>query len=234
MRVLVVEDGARMADMLRRGLTEDGYSVDVAVDGIEAVWRATAVDYDAIILDLMLHGIDGVEVCRRLRSAQRWTPVMMLTARSDVTDRVRGLDGGADDYLSKPFSFTELTARLRALLRRGAVPRPAVLTVAGLRLDPAARCAWQGDTLLDLSAKELAVLEYFLRNPDRVLTRSAILEHVWDLAYDGVSNVVDQYVKRLRGKIDRPFGIEQLDTIRGAGYRLRSDPIDASSQSRRS
>ena len=226
MRVLIVEDGVRMAEMLRRGLTEDGYSVDVAADGIEGVWRGTAVDYDAIILDLMLPGIDGIEVCRQLRSAQRWTPVLMLTARNDVTDRVRGLDSGADDYLSKPFSFTELTARLRALLRRGAVPRPTVLTVAGLRLDPSARCAWQGDTLLDLSAKELAVLEYFLRNPDRVLTRSAILEHVWDLAFDGVSNVVDQYVKRLRSKIDRPFGIEQLDTVRGAGYRLRSEPAD--------
>ena len=221
-----------MADMLQRGLTEDGYSVDIAIDGVEAVWRATAVDYDVIILDFMLPGIDGVEVCRQLRGAHRWTPVIMLTARHEISDRVRSLDGGADDYVTKPFSFAELTARIRALIRRGAVPRPAILAVAGLRLDPAARCAWQHDTLLDLSAKELAVLEYFLRNPDRVLTRSAILEHVWDMAYDGASNIIDQYVKRLRGKIDRPFGIEQLDTVRGAGYRLRSQPTHVSHRTR--
>jgi len=232
MRLLVVEDEVRMAAMLRRGLTEDGYSVDVTGEGREAVWQATEVDYDAVILDLMLPGIDGFEVCRQLRAAQRWMPVLMLTARSDVTDRIRGLDGGADDYLAKPFSFLELTARLRALIRRGAAPRPAMLVAGTLRLDPAARSAWRGDVMLDLSAKEFALLELFLRHPDEVLTRTAILEHVWDFAYDGVSNVIDQYVGYLRRKIDRPFNLEQLETVRGAGYRLRREPVEASGEDR--
>ena len=232
MRVLVVEDEVRMAAMLRRGLTEDGYSVDVTGEGHEAVWQATEVDYDAVILDLMLPGIDGFEVCRQLRAAQRWMPVLMLTARSDVADRIRGLDGGADDYLAKPFSFLELTARLRALIRRGAAPRPAMLVAGTLRLDPAARSAWRGEVMLDLSAKEFALLELFLRHPDEVLTRTAILEHVWDFAYDGVSNVIDQYVGYLRRKIDRPFNLEQLETVRGAGYRLRLEPVEATGQDR--
>lgn len=227
MRLLVVEDEQRMASMLRRGLTEDGYSVDVTGDGNEAVWQATEVDYDAVVLDLMLPGIDGFDVCRQLRAADRWMPVLMLTARTDVADRIRGLDGGADDYLAKPFSFLELTARLRALIRRGAAPRPAVLSAGTLRLDPATRSAWRGEVLLDLSAKEFALLELFLRHPDQVLSRTAILEHVWDFAYDGVSNVIDQYVGYLRRKIDRPFNLDQLETIRGAGYRLRPQPAAA-------
>lgn len=226
MRLLVVEDDARMAAMLRRGLTEDGYSVDLTGDGREAVWQATEVDYDAVVLDLMLPGIDGFEVCRQLREADRWAPVLMLTARTDVADRIRGLDGGADDYLAKPFSFRELTARLRALIRRGAAPRPSILSAGTLRLDPGTRAAWRGEVLLDLSAKEFALLEFFLHHPDEVLTRTAILEHVWDFAYDGVSNVVDQYVGYVRRKIDRPFHVEQLETIRGAGYRLRRESVD--------
>ena len=213
-----------MASMLRRGLAEDGYSVDVTADGLEALWQATEVDYDVIVLDLMLPGIDGFEVCRRLRAAHRWAPVLILTARTGVADRVHGLDCGADDYLAKPFSFMELTARLRALIRRGSQARPAVLTAGSLRLDPATRAAWRGEALLDLSAKEFAVLELFLRHPDEVLTRTMILEHVWDFAYDGGSNVVDQYVAYLRRKIDRPYRVEQLETVRGAGYRLRTDP----------
>jgi two-component system, OmpR family, response regulator len=165
-----------------------------------------------------------VEVCRRLRAAGRWMPILMLTARDAVDDRVRGLDAGADDYLTKPFSFAELSARMRALIRRGAVERPADLQVFDLRLDPATRRAWRGQVELELSTKEFALLELFLRHPGQVLTRTRIREHVWDFAYDGVSNVVDQYVLYLRRKIDRPFGIEQLETVRGAGYRLRTEP----------
>ncbi|UQX87604.1 response regulator transcription factor [Jatrophihabitans telluris] len=220
MRILVAEDDVRMASMLRRGLSEDGYTVDVVRDGTDAIWQATEHSYDAIVLDLMLPGADGFEVCRRLREADRWAPVLMLTARTDVADRVRGLDAGADDYLAKPFSFSELTARLRALMRRGARPRPTTLEVDTLRLDPALHQAWRNEELLDLSPKEFALLELFLRHPGELLSRTRILEHVWDFAYDGASNVVDQYVAYLRRKIDRPFGLEQLETVRGAGYRL--------------
>jgi two-component system, OmpR family, response regulator len=231
MRILVAEDDVRMAAMLRRGLSEDGYAVDVVGDGLEALWQATEVEYDAIVLDLMLPGADGFEVCRRLRQANRWAPVLLLTARTDVRDRITGLDSGADDYLAKPFSFSELAARLRALIRRGSPRRPTVLTAGTLRLDPAARLAWREDTVLELSAKEFALLELFLRHPGEVLSRARILEHVWDFAYEWVSNVVDQYVAYLRRKIDRPFGIEQLETVRGSGYRLlataRSSTVDA-------
>ncbi|WP_131746609.1 response regulator transcription factor [Frankia sp. Cppng1_Ct_nod] len=221
MRVLVVEDELRMAALLKRGLEEEGYAVDVVRQGPDAVWQATEIPYDAIVLDLMLPGIDGFEVCRQVRAAGRWSPVLMLTARGDISDRIRGLDAGADDYVPKPFSFAELSARLRALIRRGMAERPTELRAGDLRLDPAARRASHGDTELDLSPKEFAVLELFMRHPGEVLTRTRILEHVWDFAYDGMSNVVDQYVAYLRRKIDRPFGVEQLETVRGAGYRLR-------------
>jgi len=227
MRVLVVEDEVRTAGLLRRGLSEEGYSVDIAADGPDAVWRASEFSYDAVVLDVMLPGYDGIEVCRRLRSRGRWAPVLMLTARDDLAARVRGLDSGADDYLAKPFSFDELFARLRALIRRGALERPAQLHCGGLRLDPATRQAWRGEAELELSPKEFALLELFLRHPGQVLTRTRILEHVWDYTYDGVSNVVDQYVGYLRRKIDRPFGIAQLETVRGVGYRLRATPAEA-------
>jgi two-component system OmpR family response regulator len=223
-RVLVVEDELRMAALLKRGLEEDGYAVDVAATGPDALWQAGEFGYDAVLLDLMLPGMDGVEVCRQLRAAGRWMPVLMLTARDAVEDRVRGLDAGADDYLTKPFSFAELSARVRALIRRGTVERPTELQVGDLRLDPATRRAFRGGRELCLSSKEFSLLELFLRCPDQVLTRTRILEHVWDFAYEGGSNVVDQYVLYLRRKIDRPFGVEQLETIRGAGYRLRAQP----------
>ena len=213
-----------MASMLRRGLVEDGYAVDVSSDGNEAVWQAGVAPYDVIVLDLMLPGIDGFEVCRRLRDSDCWAPVLMLTARSTVGDRVRGLDAGADDFLAKPFTFSELAARIRALIRRGAPARPTVLSAGSLRLDPAAHRAWRGDEVLDLSAKELSLLALFLRHPNEVLSRSEILDHVWDFAYDRASNVVDQYVAYLRRKIDRPFDLVQLETVRGAGYRLRDEP----------
>ncbi|MGH8963120.1 MAG: response regulator transcription factor [Jatrophihabitantaceae bacterium] len=224
MRVLVVEDDVRMADMLRRGLSEEGYSVDIARDGTDALWQATEIDYDVILLDVMLPEVDGIEVCRRLREDERWAPILMLTARSAVEDRVSGLDVGADDYLAKPFSFGELQARIRALVRRGAQPRPTVLSAGSLHLDPAARTAWREQAPLELSAKEFELLKLFLLRKGDVLSRSVILEHVWDFAFDGVSNVVDQYVAYLRRKIDRPFGVEQLETVRGAGYRLREEP----------
>jgi DNA-binding response OmpR family regulator len=223
-RVLIVEDELRMAALLKRGLEEDGYAVDVVGTGTDAVWQAKEFSYDAVVLDVMLPGLDGVGVCRRLRESGRWMPVLMLTARDAVEDRVRGLDAGADDYLTKPFSFAELSARIRALIRRGAVERPSQLQAADLRLDPATRQAWRGQVELELSSKEFALLELFLRHRGQVLTRTRILEHVWDFAYDGVSNVVDQYVLYLRRKIDRPFGLEQLETVRGAGYRLRAEP----------
>jgi two-component system OmpR family response regulator len=227
MRILVAEDDVRMASMLRRGLTEEGYSVDVVGDGSDAIWRATEHDYDAIVLDVMLPGANGFEVCRALRTAERWAPVLLLTARADVADRVRGLDSGADDYLAKPFSFSELSARLRALMRRGSRPRPAVLQVDTLSLDPAAHEARRGSARLELSPREFSLLELLMRQPGQVLTRTRILDHVWDFAYDGASNVVDQYVAYLRRKIDRPFGVEQLQTVRGTGYRLLEKAIPA-------
>lgn len=220
MRVLVVEDESRMAALLRRGLVEDGYAVDVAANGAEAIWLASEASFDVVVLDIMLPDLDGVEVCRSLRDARCWTPILMLTARDAIDDRVRGLDAGADDYLAKPFSFAELSARLRALLRRGAAERPVVLGAGDLRLDVARHRAWRGDVELELSPKEMALLELFLRHPDEVVTRTQIIDHVWDFAYDGVSNVVDQYVSYLRRKIDKPFGRRDLQTVRGVGYRL--------------
>jgi len=221
MRILLVEDEPDAARALAKGLREQTYAVDVVADGPEAVWLATEQDYDAIVLDVMLPGMDGFEVCRRLRQADRWAPVLLLTARDRVEHRVGGLDAGADDYLVKPFSFVELTARLRALIRRGAHQRPAVLRVGDLRLDPAGRRAWRATIELDLTGKEFAVLELFMRHPGQVLTRTHILDHAWDFAYEGTSNVVDQYVAYLRRKLDRPFGREDLETVRGTGYRLR-------------
>ena len=223
MRILVVEDELKMAGLLRRGLVEEGHAVDVTRSGDDAVWMAAATEYDAIVLDLMLPGIDGVEACRRMRDQGVWAPVLMLTARDGVDDRIAGLDAGADDYLPKPFSFAELLARLRALARRGAVERPVVLEAGDLRLDPATREAWRGDTRVDLSPKEFALLETFMRRPGQVLSRYQLLEHAWDYAYENRSNVIDVYVRYLRAKIDRPFGRASLETVRGVGYRLRPD-----------
>jgi two-component system OmpR family response regulator len=222
-RVLIVEDEVKLAALVRRGLLEEGHAADVTASGEDALWMAQATPYDAIVLDLMLPGLDGVEVCRRLRAAGVWSPVLMLTARDAVEDRVGGLDAGADDYLTKPFAFTELIARLRALARRGAVERPAVLEVGDLRLDPATRRVWRGDVQIELSAKEFGLLETFMRRPDRVLSRLELLEHAWDYAYENRSNVIDVYVRYLREKVDRPFGRASIETVRGAGYRLRDD-----------
>ena len=223
MRVLIVEDEVKMASLIRRGLREEGMAADVAVKGEDALWMAGSTSYDAIILDVMLPGINGFDACRRLREEGVWAPVLMLTARDGVEDRVAGLDGGADDYLTKPFSFAELLARLRALVRRGPVERPTVLTVGDLHLDPAARRVWRRETDITLSAKEFALLETFMRRPGEVLDRLQLLEHAWDYDYENRSNVVDVYVRYLREKVDRPFGVESIETVRGAGYRLRAD-----------
>jgi two-component system, OmpR family, response regulator len=222
-RVLVVEDEAKMAALVRKALELEGYSVDVATTGTDAVWLGSENEYDAIVLDVMIPEPDGFEVCRRLRADGRWAPILLLTARDSVDDRVVGLDAGADDYLPKPFSFEELYARLRALTRRAAPERPPVLEVGDLGLDPATHRVTRAGRAVDLSPKEFALLDLFMRHPDEVLSRSKILEHVWDFAYDGTSNVVDVYVRYLREKIDRPFDRTTLETVRGVGYRLRTD-----------
>jgi two-component system OmpR family response regulator len=216
----VVEDQEKMRELLRRGLVEGGYSVDTSDDGLEALGLALSEPYDVIVLDVMLPGLEGFEVCRQLREKGVWTPVLMLTARDAVADRVAGLDGGADDYLVKPFAFEELLGRLRALLRRGATERPAVISCGSLSLDPATRVVQCDGALIELSAKEFALLEFLMRHKNQVLARTTIIEHVWDYSYDGFSNVVDVYIRYLRDKIDRRFGLELLHTIRGAGYRL--------------
>jgi len=221
MRVLVVEDDPKLAGLLRRSLREHGNAADVAREGEEALWMARAHPYDAIVLDVMLPGIDGFATCAALREADVWAPVLMLTARDAIEDRVCGLDAGADDYLVKPFSLAELLARLRALVRRGTSARPAVLEVGDLRLDPATRLAWRGTTELALSAKEFSLLEVFMRRPGQVLSRLELLEHAWDMGYENRSNVITVYIRLLRRKIDRPFGRDSLETVQGAGYRLR-------------
>ncbi len=223
MRILVVEDAVKLAGLLRRGLTEEGYSVDVVACGTDAVWMGTEHAYDAIVLDVGLHDIDGFEVCRRLRAADRWAPLLMLTARDSFDDRVRGLDSGADDYLIKPFSFPELLARLRALLRRGSAERPPLVSVGDLELDPSTKAVRRSGSRIELTAKEHALLEYFMRHRDHVLSRRDLLDHVWDFSFDGDPHVVSVYVGYLRDKIDKPFGRRSLETIRGMGYRIRDD-----------
>ena len=222
MRYLVVEDDLRLARVIKRGLTADGHAVDLTVTGDRALARVRATEYDAIVLDVMLPGADGFAVCEALREAEVWSPVLMLTARDSVEDRVRGLDSGADDYLTKPFSFAELSARLRALSRRGSAERPAVLEVGGLRLDPATMRAQRGEVTIDLSAKEYALLEELMRRAGHVVSRFDLLEHAWDSRYENRSNIVDVYVRYLREKIDRPFGCDSIETVRGAGYRFRT------------
>ncbi len=223
MRVLVVEDDLRMAAAIRRGLRSEGMAADVASEGLQALGMAAAGEYDAVVLDVMLPDLDGFETCRRLRGDGVWLPVIMLTARDAVEDRVRGLDQGADDYLTKPFSLAELSARLRALVRRGATERPTVLEVGDLRLDPAERRVWRGDTEVELSAREHALLETFMRRPGQVLSRTQLLESAWDMGLEQRSNVVEVYVRYLREKLDRPFDVRSLETVRGLGYRLRKD-----------
>jgi two-component system OmpR family response regulator len=222
MRVLVVEDEPQMARVIRSSLAKEGLAADVATHGEEAVAMTAGCDYDAIVLDVMLPGISGFTACRRMREQGVWAPVLMLTARESVADRVAGLDSGADDYLVKPFALAELHARLRSLARRGRPERPAVLELGDLRLDPALRRVWRGEAEIDLSAKEFALLELLMRRPGEVLTRLELIEHAWDIAYEPRSNVVDVYVRRLRDKVDRPFGCASIETVRGAGYRIRA------------
>ena len=223
MRVLVVEDERRLAAGLRRGLEAEGFSVDVARDGTDGLWMAHEQPFDAIVLDIMLPGIDGYRICATLRDEGNWTPILMLTAKDGEWDEVEALDTGADDYLTKPFSHAVLVARLRALLRRGARERPAVLVAGDLRLDPAAHAVWRGDTAVELTPRELALLEYLMRRRGEVLGKREILDHVWDYDFEGDPNIVEVYIRRLRDKVDRPFGRGAIQTLRGHGYRLAAD-----------
>lgn len=223
MRVLVVEDEKRLAAGLRKGLEADGFAVDIALNGTDGLWLAQQEPYDAIVLDLMLPEVSGYEICERLREARNWTPILMLTARDGASDEVRALDTGADDYLTKPFAHAVLVARLRALLRRGATERPAVLEAGDLRLDPAAHRVWRDGTELELTAREMELLEFLLRRAGEVVSKTEILAHVWDYDFEGDPNIVEVYVGHLRNKVDRPFGRRAIETIRGAGYRLDAD-----------
>ncbi|GAB3997876.1 response regulator transcription factor [Nocardioides marmoraquaticus] len=223
MRVLVVDDEVRLARSLRVGLEAEGFAVDVAHDGTDGLWLAREHTYDAILLDLMLPGINGYKVCETLRAEEDWTPVLMLTAKDGEWDQVEGLDTGADDYLTKPFSFPVLVARLRAVVRRGARERPTVLEAGDLRLDPAAREVRRGDERLELTAREFSLLAFLMRHPGDVVSKRQILEAVWDVDFEGDPNIVEVYVRHLRNKVDRPFGRQAIETLRGAGYRLRSD-----------
>jgi two-component system, OmpR family, response regulator len=223
MRVLVVEDEVRLAAGLRRGLAAEGFAVDVVTNGIDGLWMAREHEFDAIVLDIMLPGLNGYRVCAALREAGNWTPILMLTAKDGEWDEVEALDTGADDYLSKPFSYAVLLARLRALLRRGARERPAALIAGDLRLDPATRAVRRGDTTVELTARETALLEFLLRRRGEVVTKREILGHVWDYDFEGDANIVEVYVRRLRNKLDRPFGRESIQTLRGHGYRLAAD-----------
>jgi two-component system OmpR family response regulator len=223
MRILLVEDEPKMAAVLARGLRHQGYAVDTAAAGQDALFQARVNDYDAIVLDVMLPGTDGFEVCRTLREEGRWAPVLMLTARDQVSDRIRGLDVGADDYLIKPFAFGELVARLRALLRRRPRERPAVLRVGDVELDPAAHTVSRAGQEVELTAREFALLRFMMENPTEVLTRTRLLEHVWDENYDGTGNLVDVYVGYLRKKLERPFRRSLIRTVRGVGYALEPE-----------
>ena len=222
MRVLVIEDEVELASLIRQGLRDEGLLADVAIRGEDALWMAASSPYDVLTIDALLPGIDGFEVCRRLRDEEVRTPILMLTALNDVEDRIAGLDAGADDYLVKPFDFGELVARLRALARRGPVERDAVLRVAGIELDPAARRVRRDGVEIPMSAKQFQLLEVFMRNPDQVLSRQQLREGAWDREYEHRSNIIDVYVGYLRDRLDRPFGATSFETVRGVGYRLRS------------
>jgi len=223
MRVLVVEDEKRLAAGLRTGLEAEGFAVDVALNGTKGLWMARESAYDAIVLDIMLPGTNGYRVCASLRAGGVWTPILMLTAKEGEWDEVEALDTGADDYLTKPFSYGVLVARLRALLRRGSGERPTVLEAGDLRLDPAARRAWRADVEVDLTAREMSLLEYLLRRKGEVVSKREILDHVWDEDFEGDPNIVEVYVRHLRNKLDRPFQREAIETVRGSGYRLAAD-----------
>ncbi len=223
MRILVVDDDARLADAVRRGLEHEGYAVDVALDGTDGHWLATENPYDAIVLDAMLPGMSGEEVCTKLREAHVWTPILMLTARTGDSAEATALDTGADDFLSKPFSYVVLLARLRALVRRGAPARPQVLAVGDLRLDPATHQVRRGESPVPLSPRQFSLLEYLMRHPGEVLSKARILDHVWDFTFDGDPNIVEVYVRQLRLRIDEPFDRSALQTVRGVGYRLAAD-----------
>lgn len=231
MRILIVEDESKMAALLKRALREEGHAVDVTGLAEEAVWMGAENPYDAVVLDVMLPDGNGFDVLKRLRAHGQWAPVIMLTARDAVADRVRGLDGGADDYLTKPFSFDELLARLRALVRRGRPERPSVLRAGALALDPGSRTLTVSGTPVELTAREFALLEYLMRHPGEAVSRTRIREHIWDFSFDGDSNVVDVYVRYLREKIDRKFGLDLIETVRGVGYRIRHDSAQPAHQS---
>jgi len=220
MRILLVDDEVRLADGIRRGLEAEGMVVDVAHDGVDGLARAHDHDYDAIVLDVMMPGMSGYRVCQALRAEGDWTPVLFLTAKDGEWDEVEGLDTGGDDWLTKPFSYPVLVARLRALVRRGVRERPAVLEAGDLRLDPAARRVFRGDAEVSLTARELAVLDFLLRRRDEVVTKAEIIANVWGADFDGDANIVEVYIGHLRSKVDRPFGRESIQTVRGAGYRL--------------
>jgi two-component system OmpR family response regulator len=222
MRVLVVEDEKRLAEGLKRGLEAEGFAVDVASTGTDGLWMATENDYSVILLDIMLPGMSGYRVCERLRAAQNWTPVLMLTAKDGEWDQVEALDTGADDYLTKPFSFAILLARMRALIRRGGAERPAVLEAGDIRVDPSTRQVTRGGQRIDVTAREFAVLEYLMRRKGDVVSKRDIIDNVWDDDFDGEQNIVEVYVGHLRNKLDRPFGRAAIETLRGAGYRLAS------------
>ena len=223
MRILVVEDETRLADGLRRGLEAEGFAVDIAASGTDGLWLARENQYSAILLDIMLPGMSGYRVCEVLRAEQNWTPIIMLTAKDGEWDQVEALDTGADDYLTKPFSFAVLLARLRAVVRRGAAERPSVLEAGDIRLDPATRAVTRGDSAIDVTAREFAVLEYLMRRRGEVVSKREVIENVWDFDFEGDPNIVEVYVRHLRNKLDRPFGRESIATLRGFGYRLSDD-----------
>ena len=223
MRVLVVEDETRLAEGLRRGFEAEGFAVDVASTGIDGLWLARENEYAVIVLDIMLPGLSGYRVCETLRSERNWTPILMLTAKDGEWDQVEALDTGADDYLTKPFSYAVLLARVRALIRRGAGDRPTVLEAGDVRLDPAAKTVWRGDTVVDLTAREFSVLEFLIRRKGEVVSKREVLDAVWDSDFEGDPNIVEVYVRHLRNKLDRPFEREAIETLRGSGYRLATD-----------
>ncbi|MGU3646257.1 response regulator transcription factor [Microbacterium sp. C23T] len=223
MRILVVDDEVRLADGIRRGLEAEGFGVDVAHNGVDGLWRARETAYDAIVLDLMMPGMSGWKVCEALRAEENWTPVLMLTAKDGEWDQVEALETGADDYVTKPFSFAVLVARLRALIRRGGIERPTVLEAGDLRLDPGARRVWRGDAEIVLTSREFSVLEHLIRHRGQVLAKRDLIAGVWNDDFDGDANIVEVYVGHLRRKVDRPFGREAIETVRGAGYRLAAD-----------